>query len=186
MVCFISLISTCGDLGMVLSFMDKNPPMWNDTSIITINLNDPDFLFLVSTLAPALLRIGGGCEHYVVMDVNGTECQTQQTPAEYCLTMDRWKDILAFAKKTGVQMIWSLGAQRRSSGTSPLDFSNINDFLNFTASLGSRVMVSGSTTTSRVFTVHDSMYFGRRVWFVELCVAPAVCSSLYLIRDILC
>ena len=41
--------------------------------------------------------------------------------------------------------MWSLGAQRRKNVTSPLDFSNIREFLTFTSGLGTAVLYNGNS-----------------------------------------
>lgn len=130
-----------GYIGFVLSFQNQ-APLWDNTSIITIDLENPEFLSLVRSLAPALVRVGGGAEWQIVMNVHGTECKSAKTDADFCLTMPRWKEILQFAKDTGIQLIWGLGAQNRANHSSPLDFSNIDDFLTFTASLGEDILAN--------------------------------------------
>jgi hypothetical protein len=131
-----------GYVGITLSFLYDDPG-WENTSILTIDLDDSRFGLLMSQLAPGILRVGGGGEFKIVMDVNST-CAARGTPAIVCLTMSRWGKILAFAKRTGVQLVWGLGAQRRDNGTAPLDFSNIAAFLDYTAALGPTILYNGT------------------------------------------
>ena len=129
-----------GFVGTTLSFL-YDDPLWFNSSIITIDLDEPQFNTLVRALAPGLLRVGGGGEWPIVMDVHGTECAAaNKTGTPLCLTMERWDAILRFAKRTGVQMVWGLGAQDRANGTAPLNFTNINAFLAYTASRGDSVL----------------------------------------------
>jgi hypothetical protein len=127
---------------MTLSFLYDDPG-WENSSILTIDLSDSRFGLLMSQLAPGILRVGGGGEFKIVMDVNNA-CAARSTPAITCLTMSRWQQILAFAKRTGVQMIWGLGAQRRANGAAPLDFGNIAAFLDYTVALGPTVLCNGT------------------------------------------
>jgi heparanase 1 len=89
-----------------------------------------------------MLRVGGGDEHNVVMEVKGGECAARGAPSHYCLTMPRWHEILGFARKTGVRLVWGLGAQRRANATAAMDMTNVRDFLRYTASLGPDVLAS--------------------------------------------
>ena len=136
-----------GYVGFTLSFLTGTDygELWANTSIVTIDLDKPQFVTLVSELAPGMLRVGGGGEYRIVMDVDGKTCAASKTPASYCLTMARWREILAFAHHTGVQLIWGLGAQRRKNGTSPLDTANIAAFLSYTATLGPSILSSSSS-----------------------------------------
>ena len=114
-----------GFVGFTLSFLDDTDPGWANTSILTIDLEDPRLNTLVANLSPGLLRVGGGGAWKIIMDVDGTLCAHRDTPADKCLTMSRWRSILDFATQNGVQLIWGLGAQWRANGTMPLDFSII-------------------------------------------------------------
>jgi len=139
-------------VGFTLSFMgnsSKSNPQWDDTSILVIDLTDStekgkDFTKLVAGLAPGLLRVGGGDEYPIVMDVDGLTCAKLKTPSYFCLTMERWAEILAFAKRTGVQLVWGIGAQvGRPDGTSQMDFDlAITPFLEYTAKLGPEILCS--------------------------------------------
>ena len=51
-----------------------------------------------------------------------------------CLTMDRWKELVGFADQTGVQLVFGLNAMNgRKDNKSPLDLTNIEAFLSYTA-----------------------------------------------------
>eukprot|EP00941_MAST-03F_sp_MAST-3F-sp1_P002940 g2940.t1 len=130
-----------GFAGTTLSFQTgANDPLWKDTSILTIDLDKPGFVEGFLALNSPLVRVGGGLEHKIVMEVNGNECAVESTPDYDCLKMPRWKEILAFATKAKIKLVWSLGAQKRLNSTSPLDFSNIDAFLKYTSTLGSSVL----------------------------------------------
>ena len=139
-------------VGFTLSFLrGQDDPLWANTSILAIDLDDPSFEALVANLAPGLVRVGGGGEWRIVYDVDGRTCAKRKTPPSLCLTMPRWRAILAFAQRTGVQLIWGLGAQNRANGTAPLDFSaNIRPFLAYTASLGAGVFSGMTLVTSTI------------------------------------
>uniref|UniRef100_A0A7S4N8Z8 Beta-glucuronidase C-terminal domain-containing protein n=1 Tax=Guillardia theta TaxID=55529 RepID=A0A7S4N8Z8_GUITH len=124
-----------GYVGFTLSFLTGEVAHWSNTSILFIDLKSPQLRTLVKRLSPAILRVGGGWEYKVVMNVNGSECETQGTPPEFCLTMGRWHEILEFANDTQIDVVWGLGAQRRANGLSQLDFDNIRDFLAYTSTM---------------------------------------------------
>eukprot|EP00035_Acanthoeca_spectabilis_P032541 m.19170 g.19170 ORF g.19170 m.19170 type:complete len:591 (-) comp5408_c0_seq1:944-2716(-) len=125
---------------------------WGNASILTLDLTDPGLIALASGLSPSLLRIGGSPSDSIQYEVPGTEacargsgtpggsaqftCSQTGKSAYGCLTGDRWREILKFAKTTGLFIAFGLNAcNGRTSADSPMDFSNIEALINFTLSL---------------------------------------------------
>ena len=107
-------------------------PAWVNSSVLAINFSDPRLITLASAFAPAHLRIGGSEQDEVWYAVDGS-CPPSVNSA-FCLTMDRWDEINAFAIKTGWTVLFGLNAmQGRANASSRFDSTNVNDFLRWTA-----------------------------------------------------
>lgn len=123
---------------------------WGDAGILTANLTNPNLLAAATQLSPGVLRIGGSPEDSITYDFDGacahasiTPSQShnayycsQVHPAQYgCLTTTRWNEIVAFARQTGLKLVFGLNAcYGRESADSPMDFSNIKALLSYIAS----------------------------------------------------
>jgi heparanase len=107
-------------------------PAWVNSSILTINLTDPRILTLATAFAPAHLRIGGSEQDDVWYAVDGPCPATVN--ASFCLTMERWDEINAFAIATGLTISFGLNAmQGRVNLTSRFNSTNLDAFLQWTA-----------------------------------------------------
>lgn len=91
---------------------------WKNTSLLGIDLDDPKLRAELGALAPGAVRVGGGTTYALVFDVHGTECAATGALPLQCVTMPRWREILAFFKDTGVKLVYGLPAQNRTDGRS--------------------------------------------------------------------
>ena len=124
----------------------EEPPAWShNASAMTIDLQSPRLHAAVSAMAPAHLRVGGSEGDKIVYDVAGDGCgpssgAPQPVEAAFCLSMARWRELVAFAAATGVRLVFGLNAMSlRANATAPLDLRNIDAFLNYTAANGLHV-----------------------------------------------
>lgn len=127
---------------------------WGDTSILVLDLQNPMLRAVASSLAPAVLRLGGSpidsIEYAMTPGAKATCARGKGTPggsagftcsqtglASYgCFTGDRWRELLEFGKATGLRIVLGLNAcNGRHSVDSPMDFTNIQSLLNYTTSL---------------------------------------------------
>jgi len=126
---------------------EEEPPAWShNASAMTIDLSSPRLRAAVSALAPGHLRIGGSEGDHIIYDVAGDGCGASTTGAPqpvdpaFCLSMARWRELVAFASDTGVSLVLGLNAMSyRANSSAPLDLRNIAAFLNYTAAAGLRV-----------------------------------------------
>ncbi len=138
-------------------------PAWTNSSILNVTLFDPNFLTLTAALAPAHLRIGGSevghrppallwhgflrapvpavrhrCRVLavawqgddVIYELPGQPCPPN---TQFCLTMQRWDEINAFAIKVGVSIAFGLNAMYGRPKDGHVDIEQIAGFLNYTA-----------------------------------------------------
>ena len=119
---------------------------WQNSGVLTIDLTNEDLIKYSSSLAPAILRIGGSPEDSIVFDTDGS-CTTggngpsssyycsQVKPYVYgCLTTKRWEQILEFADLVGFKIAFGLnGCFGRESSQSPMNFSNAQSLMEATA-----------------------------------------------------
>ena len=85
-----------------------------------------------SAFAPAHLRIGGSEQDDVWYAVDGS-CPPSVN-STFCLSMDRWDELNAFALKTGMTISFGLNAmQGRNNESQRFNSSNLDAFLEWTA-----------------------------------------------------
>jgi heparanase len=108
------------------------PLQWVNSSVVNINLTDPRLLTLATAFAPAHLRIGGSQQDDVWYAVDGTCPPTVNST--FCLKMEKWDAINAFAIATGMSISFGLNAmQGRANSTSRFNSTNLDAFLRWTA-----------------------------------------------------
>jgi len=112
----------------------EGPEWGKNASILEIDLNDNRLRTLTKNLAPAILRIGGNEADKMIYALDGVKCNGNY----FCLTPDRWLDILEFGNYTGVQILYDLNLMpgREKSLKDPWDPSNSASLLEFTAKSG--------------------------------------------------
>ena len=110
-------------------------PAWvNSSAINGIDFQDPDLVFLVSELAPAILRIGGSEEDITVYALEpAIECEPVPHVGNFCLTADRWMEMTNFGAKTGARISFGLNAMYgRGNNTERFNSSQIEQMFRFT------------------------------------------------------
>eukprot|EP01089_Gocevia_fonbrunei_P010996 TRINITY_DN2403_c0_g1_i1.p1 TRINITY_DN2403_c0_g1~~TRINITY_DN2403_c0_g1_i1.p1 ORF type:complete len:526 (-),score=100.92 TRINITY_DN2403_c0_g1_i1:37-1614(-) len=117
---------------------------FGNAGILTVDLNNPLLITLVKALSPASWRIGGSPEDTVIYEVGDPpECPRAQQgpfPKPMCLSMQRWEEIINFATKTGVEVLFGLnGLNGRASPHSRMNTTNAREFLRYTAEKGFKV-----------------------------------------------
>ena len=106
---------------------------------MTIDLTSPNLRAAVAALAPAILRVGGSEGDKIVYDVAGDHCGPQSGAPQpvdpaFCLSMERWRELVGFAAETGVSIVFGLNAMTfRANVSSPLVLRNIDALLEYTA-----------------------------------------------------
>jgi heparanase 1 len=143
-------------------------PRWGSGSYLALDLEQPRLLALAGALAPGLLRLGGSPEDSILFDASGSGCAagsggggpapggyycSQVRPYVYgCLTGARWEALLAFAARTGLQLVLGVnGCFGRLSADSAMDFSNIRALLAATAASPHRAALHGLELSNEVF-----------------------------------
>ena len=91
----------------------EEPPAWNRSSAMVMDLDNVDLRGLAAAFAPAHLRIGGSEGDCIVYEVSGTDCATYPMerntfcannsagagfPGAFCLSMERWDALLDFGR----------------------------------------------------------------------------------------
>ena len=134
-----------------LDLWPSSKPGWSSGSALHVNLTS--LLPLASGLPGCLLRVGGSPVDTLLYDVlpDGSACspanlnKTQQSIGTYycpiwkqapgqCLTIPRWRDLLAFADAAGLRLVFSLNAcWGRNSSSTDQDWSLIDGLLAQTA-----------------------------------------------------
>jgi heparanase len=132
-------------------FWPTTKSKWGGAGALILNLTNPDLLTVASALAGSGLRIGGSPADFLLYDVTPDACspsnlnKTQQTqPGGYfcpiwlqapgqCLTMQRWGELNAFARTTGLRIILDLNAcWGRENATADMDWTLIDGLLAYT------------------------------------------------------
>eukprot|EP01084_Bolivina_argentea_P275255 469371_1 len=109
----------------------EEPPLWINCSVQVLNLSNVALHTAVQGLQTRL-RIGGSEEDKIIYNVTGTECTKANIDPAFCLSMDRWKQIVSFATKNNIDLVFGLNAMVRKNNKSPENFTNIISFLNYT------------------------------------------------------
>ncbi len=95
--------------------------------IVTAEANLP--FARVDPSAMMVLMAGDGCGE--------SSGAPQPVDPAFCLSMDRWADLVGFAQATGVRLIFGLNAMTfRPNNSAPLNLTNIEGFLAHTAAAG--------------------------------------------------
>ena len=145
---------------------EEEYPAWVNSSILSINLTDPRLLTLASAFAPAHIRIGGSEQDEVWYAVDGPCPSTVN--ASFCLTMDRWDEINAFAIATGVSISFGLNAmQGRTNSSLRFNSTNLNAFLNWTAARRNYTGLWGFTFGNELEHKADTGPYGEDVLLVR-------------------
>ena len=125
---------------------DEEFPAWShNASAMEIDLTSPRLRAAVTALSPGYLRVGGSEGDRIVYDVSGDDCgpksgAPQPVDPAFCLSMARWRELVGFASDCGVSLVLGLNAMTfRANDSAPLDLSNIDQFLGYTAKAGLRV-----------------------------------------------
>ncbi len=84
-------------------------PSWTSASLIEIDLQNLMLRQFASALAPAVLRVGGFLAD--VAKYNVGHPPPEDCPRETCLTMDRWTELVNFAKETGLHLLFDVRIQ---------------------------------------------------------------------------
>jgi heparanase 1 len=109
-------------------------PAWRGCSILNMSLDEPNLNFLAKALAPAVLRVGGSQGDLVFYELPGQPCPPNTT---FCLTMDRWAEITAFAARNDLTLAFGLNAMagrlNKTCSKCPWDPTNTDAFLAHTA-----------------------------------------------------
>jgi len=140
---------------------DEGPTWGQNASVLTIDLQNKRLRSLAKAMSPAFLRVGGSEGDDAVYDIDGA-CRRSRggsgipDPA-YCMSVDRWKELLGFAEDAGIDVAFGLNvmygrncstrchpqpcaAGNTGYGTcSPWDPSNAIALMNLTSSLGLKV-----------------------------------------------
>ena len=87
------------------------PHGWGPAAtVLELDLTSPKLRAVVRAMAPAYLRIGGSLDKKVLYAVPGSGLTygSADCPAALCLNASRWDQLHAFARDTGVQIVWGL------------------------------------------------------------------------------
>lgn len=108
-------------------------PAWVNCSILNIDLSNPDLKTLAKTLSPAHLRMGGSEGDLVIFEPReGPACPPNTS---FCFTADRWDQWCDWAQEQQLTIAYGLNSMLgRNSSTSPMNISNLELFLKYTAS----------------------------------------------------
>jgi len=123
----------------------------NDSShVLSIDLENTKLLTLAKGLSGGILRIGGSAQDSIQYDLDGSCVPGQGYPggspnyvcsqdscgvhAYGCFTGERFRELLRFGRATGLQIVFGLnGCNGRTGPNSTMDFTNLVQFLNYTA-----------------------------------------------------
>ena len=109
-------------------------PAWRACSVLNMSLDEPNLNFLAKAMAPAILRVGGSQGDLVFYETPGMPCPFNTT---FCLTMDRWAEITAFAARNDLTLAFGLNAMagrlNKTCPKCPWDSANTDAFLSYTA-----------------------------------------------------
>ena len=106
-----------------------------NSSVLTVNLQDAGFRDLVTHLSPAHLRIGGSEGDYAVYQTpDALVCPKVNLTGNFCLSMDRWDELNAFAQQCGVSILFGLNALTgRSNDNAHQNQSALASFIRYNA-----------------------------------------------------
>lgn len=95
---------------------------WSNASVgWTLNLQDNRLLTLASALAPANLRVGGSpedtAEYSEGFGDGGVKCSQVAVERHTCLHPERWEELIQFAEKAGLRLVFGLNIMFGRGGT---------------------------------------------------------------------
>jgi len=110
---------------------------WTNASIgWSLDLQNPALIKLATALAPANLRIGGSPEdtaEYTGFPGTGS-CSDTAKEKHTCLTPARWEEIIEFASKCGLRILFGLNLMYGRENNGDWDPSNMEALVKYTAS----------------------------------------------------
>ena len=109
-------------------------PSWKGCSVLNMSLNEPNLVFLARSLSPAVLRVGGSEGDMVMYETPTSPCPPDPNRTLFCLTMQRWREINAFAASTGNKVAYGLNAlfgRNKTCHSCPWDPTNARAFLEY-------------------------------------------------------
>ncbi|XP_065178266.1 uncharacterized protein LOC135808944 [Sycon ciliatum] len=109
---------------------NEEPPAWDNCSINIMKINDTKTIYLASQLSPGHLRIGGSEGDVMIYDIG------EHLPCKpgFCLSMDRWQQIVAFSQETDLKLVFGLNCMYgRANKSAQWDKRNSDAFLQYTA-----------------------------------------------------
>ena len=131
----------------------------------TLDLQNPKMIALAKALAPANLRVGGSNAdraEYNEEFPGGKKCSELALSAKVCLTPARWDELIGFAVKTGLRLVFDLNLMIGRENGGAWDSTNAKALLTYTAkkykTFKHGFEVSGlPSNTVRLSDVHDSL-----------------------------
>lgn len=104
----------------------------------TLDLQDERLIKLATALAPANLRVGGSNADVAVYNEEfpgGEACDAEALSDRVCLSPARWDELLDFARKTGLSLVFTLNIMngRDATGQGAFNASNAHALLAYTA-----------------------------------------------------
>jgi heparanase 1 len=111
---------------------------WSNASFgFTLDLQNPDLIALAKGLSPANLRVGGSSADVAVYNEEfsgGLKCSQDILDRHLCLTPKRWDELISFAEKTGLRLVFDLNLMiGRDQPGGQWDSTNARALLNYTA-----------------------------------------------------
>ena len=149
-------------IGFNLDFWKDDHEHFGNSSIPYIDFQNKDLIALTSAISPAMLRIGGSGQDSTIYDIFG-ECSNKAAgwnimtrfasnpyycsevhPDDYyCLTSNRWHEILEFCDAADLKLIFGMNAcYGRYAKDEMMNMSNIDALLSHTASHGNELNLS--------------------------------------------
>lgn len=124
-------------LSFTLDWWPDTEPGWEGASILRLDLSDPRLINAARALAPSFLRIGGWESDrvvYLLDDATPWQRRYCADNPDFCLTMERWQEILTFAERIGARVVFCLAYLLYiQNETRDWDGSNARAFLEYTA-----------------------------------------------------
>ena len=114
-------------------------PAWVNSSVLNMTLaGDENLTFLATSLSPAYLRVGGSEGDMVQYIFRGASCNTSAgANVTFCLTPERWAEINAWARTTGLKIAFGVNAMTgRVRPNASMNLSNLDTFLAESAAAG--------------------------------------------------
>ena len=82
---------------------------WTNASIgWTLDLHNPHLITLATSLAPANLRVGGSAADEAEYAFGTHNCSASATAQHFCLTQQRWDELVHFCQITGLRLVFDL------------------------------------------------------------------------------